>query len=199
MRHPRGFVLPAIVVALAVLVTGCSSNQDKSTQDKSTQGSLAVKLGASRPAAQVQGASAASDDPMTQVHAANVTISGIEARRSDGTWVPVENGLPAVVDLLALANGGDTVTLPPDLLPEGQYNALQLRITKVELTLENDTTVTIVPSGTGWIVLIPEDFGVVTGQATIVTLNVRLDLSFKLVNGHFEFEPEIEVEGVEHD
>lgn len=194
MRHPSGFALPAIVVALAALVTGCSSSQDKASQ-----GSFAVKLGASLPAAQVQGASAVSNDPMTHLHAANVTISGIEARRSDGTWVPVENGLPAVVDLLALANGGGPVTLPPDFLPEGQYTALQLRITKVELTLENDTTLTIVPAGTGWIVLIPVDFGVMTGQSTIVALNVRLDLSFKLVNGHFEFEPEIEVEGVEHD
>ena len=194
MRRPIGFVLPAIAISLITLVVGCSSSQDRASQ-----GSFAVRLGASRPAAQVQGATAGSDDPVSRLLAANVTIAGIEARKTDGTWVPFDRGFPTVVDLLALANGGGTVTLPADLLPEGQYTALQVRITQVALTLLDGTQVTIAPPGTGWVVLIPVDFGVVTGQETIVSLNLRLDLSFKLVNGHFEFEPEIEVEGVEHD
>jgi hypothetical protein len=40
---------------------------------------------------------------------------------------------------------------------------------------------------------------VVAGQSTTVSLNLRCDSSFKLINGEFEFEPEVEVEGVEHD
>jgi hypothetical protein len=183
------------VIALITLAAGCSSSQDKGSQ----QGSLAVKLGASRAAAGVQAATAGSEDPMANIKAANVTISAIEARNSGGTWVAIDSGLPVVVDLLALVNGGNTFTLPADLLPEGQYSALQIRITQVELTLLDDTKITIVPPGTGWLVQIPVDFGVVAGQATVVTLNVRVDLSFKLMNGEFEFEPEVEVESVEQE
>ncbi len=194
MRHPPGFVLPAIVTALAALVTGCSSSQEKAAQ-----GSLLVTLGASHGPAQARAGNAGSDDAATRLNVANVTIADVEARKTDGTWVPIESGLPVVVDLLALANGGGTVTLPADFLPEGPYNALQLRITRVEPTLPNDTKVTIVPPTIGWVVLLPVDLSVVGDRATIVTLNVRLDLSFKLANGEFEFDPEIEVDGVAHD
>jgi hypothetical protein len=100
---------------------------------------------------------------------------------------------------MPLVNGGNTITLPADLLPEGQYSALQLRITEVELTLLDGTKITIVPPGTGWAVQIPVDFSVAAGQATVVTLNVRVDLSFKLVNGEFEFDPEVEVGSVTHE
>lgn len=193
MGHPRGFVLPAVVIAMAA-VAGCSSSQDKTPQ-----GSLALALGASRTAVGVLPASASSDDPMGLLNAASITIADVEARKADGSWVPIESGLPAVADLLALADGGRSAALPPDLLPEGQYNALQLRITQTELTRSNGSRVTIAPPGTGWVVLMPVDFGVVNDRATIVELRVRLDLSFKFLNGEFEFEPEVELEGVEHD
>jgi hypothetical protein len=195
MRHPPGFVLPAVVIALATLVTSCSSGQDKTPQ-----GSLLVTLGASRASAQADRAgNEVADDAAARLNGANATIADVEARKTDGTWVPIESGLPVIVDLLALANGGATVTLPADFLPEGPYNALQLRITRVEPTLQDHTKVTIVPPTIGWVVLLPVDFSVVASQATSVKLNVRLDLSFKLANGEFEFEPEIEVAGVEHD
>lgn len=194
MGHPRGFVLPAVVLAVAAFVAGCSSSQDKTPH-----GSLAVALGASRVAARVQAADASPNDSIGLLSSASTTIEGVEARKTDGSWVPIDSGLPAVVDLLPLANVGRTVTLPPELLPEGQYNALQLRITQVELTLLNGTRATIAPPDTGWVVLIPVDFGVVGGRATIVALRVRLDLSLRVVNGEFEFEPEVEVEDVAHD
>jgi hypothetical protein len=98
-----------------------------------------------------------------------------------------------------LADDGSVATLPAGLLPEGHYSALQLRITKIELTVKNGAPVTIAPPGTGWVVLIPVDFDVVIGHETIVTLKFRLDLSFKFVNGEFEFEPQVEVGSVEHD
>lgn len=187
MRHGLGHALPPLVIAVTALVSGCSSSQDRASQE----GSLAVTLGASR--------SAGSGDPMASVKAASVTITAIEARSSAGPWVTIDGGLPAAIDLMALVDGGKTFTLPADLLPEGQYSALQLRVTQVELTLLDGTKITIVPPGTGWAVQIPVDFGVAAGQATIVTLNVRVDLSFKLVNGQFEFEPEVEIESVEHE
>jgi hypothetical protein len=103
------------------------------------------------------------------------------------------------VDVLALAKNGGIVTLPADLLPEGQYNALQARITQVEPTPLEGPRLSIATPGSGWSVIIPVDFGVVTDQSTVVDLNLRLDQSLRLVNNTFEFEPEIEVEGVEHD
>ena len=194
MGHPRGFVLPAAVLAAAVGMAGCSSSQDKTSR-----GSLAVALGASRVAAGVQAGTSSLDDPTVRLKSASITIADIEARRTDGTWVPIDRELPAVVDLLALANSGGAAAFPPGLLPEGQHSALQLRITKLELTLLDGARATIAPPGSGWVVLIPVDYGVVFGRATIVALKVRLDRSFKFVNGEFEFEPEVEVGSVEHD
>ena len=98
-----------------------------------------------------------------------------------------------------MADGGRSVTLSPELLSEDQYNALQLRITEVGLTRTDGTRVTIAPPGAGWVVLTPVDFGVVNGRTTIVAVRVRVDLSFKLVNGEFEFEPELELAGIKHD
>lgn len=186
-----------LAVGLAGLAAGCSSSSDS----KSPQGSLRVSMGAtSAPTAgSVQAATTDSDDALSQLKAAVITLSGIEARKTDGTWVPVETGLPADIDLIAIMTAGNSVTLPADLLPEGQYNALELRITQVQLTLMDDTKITITPPGTGWTAQIPVDFSVVAGQSTIVNLNLRCDSSFKFLNGEFEFEPEIEVEGVEHD
>lgn len=185
MGASRGFALPVIAMTLATLATACASNQDKTAQ-----GSFAVQIGASR---------SGSNDPLSRLGAANITISELEARKSGGVWVPVEGGFPKVVDVLALAKNGGIVTLPADLLPEGQYNALQARITQVEPTPLEGPRLSIATPGSGWSVIIPVDFGVVTDQSTVVDLNLRLDQSLRLVNNTFEFEPEIEVEGVEHD
>ena len=68
-----------------------------------------------------------------------------------------------------------------------------------KLTLMDDTKIAITPPGTGWTAQIAVDFSVVAGQSTVVNLNLRMDSSFKVLNGAFEFEPEIELEGVEHD
>jgi hypothetical protein len=181
-------------MALATLATACASSQDKTAQ-----GSFAVQIGASRSGAQFQGAKTLSDDPLSRLGAATITISELEARKSGGVWVPVEGGFPKVVDVLALARNGGIVSLPADLLPEGQYNALQARITQVQPTPLDGHRVSIATPGSGWSVIIPVDFGVVPDQSTLVDLNIRLDRSLRLVNDVFEFDPEIEVEGVEHD
>ena len=161
--------------------------------DKGLEGSLAARVSASRQPGAVPG----TDDPLSRLAAVNVSISGIEARRGDGSWVPVQHGLPIVIDLLALANVGDTVTLPGDLLPEGQYSALQMRISQVEMTALDGSHVTIAPEGRGWLVLVPADLAIDTDQATVVELNVRLDQSVRSVNGAFEFDPDVEVDGIE--
>lgn len=178
-------VLFTATFALATVVTGCSSSQDRNAR-----GLFAVKVGAS---------GAGSNDPLSRLGAANTTISAIEARRSDGTWVPVDGGFPAVVDLVALAKAGTTATLPGGLLPDGHYTALHIHVVKGELTQLDGTHRVIAPAGAGWSVIVPVDFAVVTDRAMLVDLNVRLDQTFKLIEDSLEFEPEFEVTGVEHD
>jgi len=189
VRISRLGLISAIVAALAALA-GCAPGQDKSLQ-----GSLAARLSASRAGAAIGRA----DDPLSRLRTVNASVSGIEARRLDGSWVPLQHGLPIVVDLLALANVGDTVTFPGDLLPEGQYSALQMRISQVELTRLDGTRVTIAPPGRGWLVIVPADFSVDGDQATVVELDVQLDQSIRLVNGDFDFDPAIEADGIDHE
>jgi Domain of unknown function (DUF4382) len=194
MGLPREFTLPALVLVLAACIPGCSSSQEKSAH-----GVFAVGLAVSRAGVPSPGDGAASSDPLAGLRAADVTISEIEARKAGGTWVPVEGGLPPAIDLLGLASVGGTMTLPANLLPEGQYHSLHLRIAKVDLIRADGTHEAMSPPGAGWAIVVPVDFGVATGQSTIVDLGVRLDQSLKLVNGVFEFDPDVEVEGVEHD
>jgi len=179
---------------LAAVVAGCAPGQDKSLQ-----GSLTARLSASRPAGGAEGRAGGADDPLSRLLAVNVSFSGVEARGRDGGWVPVQNGLPVSVDLLALANVGDTVTLPGDLLPEGPYSALQVRINQVDLTALDGRHVTIAPEGRGWLVLVPVDFTVDLDRATIVGLDVHLDQSIKFHDGVFEFDPDVDVDGIERD
>jgi len=197
MKHRHVIAATAFAIGLAGLAAGCSSSND----GKGPEGSLAITMGAtSAPAAgAVQAATADGGDALSRLKAAVITISGIEARLADGTWVPVETGLPADVDLIAIINAGNAATLPADLLPEGQYSALELRITQVQLTLMDDTKIAITPPGTGWTVQIPVNFSVVPGQSTVVNLKLRCGSSFRFFDGEFEFDPEIEVESVEHD
>ena len=197
MKHRHVFAAAVLAVGLAGVVAGCSS----SNESKGSRGSLAITMGATGAAASgaTQTAAAGTDDALSRLKAAVITMAGIEARMADGTWVPLETGLPVDVDLIAIMNAGNVATLPADLLPEGDYDALELRITAVQLTLPNDTTIAITPPGTGWTVQIPVSFSVVTGQSTVVKLKLNCGNSFKLFDGHFEFDPEIEVEGVEHD
>ena len=171
--------------ALAIVITGCSSSQDRNAR-----GLFAVKVGASGPG---------SNDSLSRLASANTTISAIEARRSDGTWAPVDGGFPTVVDLLALAKAGTAAALPAGLLPDGHYTALQIHVVKGDLTHVDGTHSVIAPAGAGWSVIVPVDFAVVTDRAMLVDLNVPLDRTLKLVKDTFEFEPEFEVTGVEHD
>ena len=194
MGPQRRFAVLSISITLLATLTGCSSGAEKAPQ-----GSFAVKLSASSRAAEVQPGQTVPGDPVSRLLAADITLSGIEVRRSDGRWVPVADALPRVVNVLALANGGGTLTLPADLAPEGQYTAIQLKVSKVELTELPAASVTIAARGVGWTVMLPADFGVATGGSTIVALNLRLDRSIRLVNGSFDFEPDFETVGVQRD
>src|SRR5262245_2474230 len=112
MRFAPEAVLSASLLALAAMTAGCSSGQDSANL-----GSLAIRLAASRPM-DTRAAGAPERDLMATLSATEVTISGVEARRSDGSWLAVESGFPKTIDLLALANVGDMVTFPGVLIPE---------------------------------------------------------------------------------
>lgn len=197
MMRRHLFAAGIFAIGLAAVVAGCSSSNDS----KGSQGSLAITMAASGTAASgaTQAAATGTDDAISHLKAAVITIAGIEARMADGTWVPVETGLPADIDLIAIITAGNVATLPADLLPEGDYDALELRITAVKLTLLNETIVEITPPGTGWTVRIPVSFSVVAGQSTVVNLTLHGPGSFKFFDGEYGFDPEIDVISVEHD
>ena len=192
MKLKTAFAL-ATVLAVAALGTACSPSNSGSSTNK---GALAVHMGATGTMPALQGGVSA--DQQGGPTAATVTISAASARQIDGTWVNIAGSFPMTVDLIALAANGNTVNIPADLVPEGQYNALQFTITAVNLTLQDGTAVTITPPATGWMVLVPVDFTVTAGKQTAVTLRFHIDGSFKSLNGEFEFDPEMDVESVEH-
>jgi hypothetical protein len=194
---PRVIASTLIAIGLAGLVAGCTSSNDGGEP----RGSLAIKMTATggRVAGAVQPANVDHDDAVSHLKAAVVTIAGLEARLADGTWVPVGSGLPVDVDVVAIMRAGTAAQLPADLIPEGDYAELQLRTTKVQLTLTDDTTLSMEPSGSGWTVRVPASFSVVAARSTIVKLNLRCGSSFSRFDGQFAFDPEIDVEGVEHD
>jgi hypothetical protein len=63
----------------------------------------------------------------------------------------------------------------------------------------DDTELLITSPGSGWTVRIPVSFSVAAARSTVVRLKLRNGSSFKRFDGQFTFDPEIDVEGVEHD
>lgn len=134
------------------------------------------------------------DDVHSQLKAAVVTFSSIQAHATDGTTVDVLVPLPMDVDLLAL-DSGHSIELPAGFLPPGDYDALILTISKVHLVTQNDTQVDITPPAGGFVVMVPtQPFTVVEGQTTQVMLKFREDMSFHFGGGEIEFDPEFESE-----
>jgi len=186
-----------LTIGLAGLLAGCSSNNENSA----AKGSLAISLGATGApnAESLQAADHDGGDALSGLASGAITIAGIEARMADRTWVPVETGLPVDVDLIAIMNAGAVATLPADLLPEGDYDALALRITQVQVAPKSEPAISLVRPESGWTVRVPVSFSIVAGRSTGVNLKLRCGSSFSRIDGQFEFDPEIDVEGVEHD
>lgn len=126
--------------------------------------------------------------------AAKVTVSHVEARKSDGSWVSSECDPPAALNLVAPDAEG--VNLPPQLLPEGDYCALQLRFSRVELRLGDGAEVALPSPATGWVVRIPADFTVRTDRATAIALKLDPGASFTFGGGHVEFDPDVRFDGL---
>jgi hypothetical protein len=195
MTHRRVVASMTFAIGLAAVMLGCSPSNDSGGR----RGSLTVSMAAAGAPAATANQAATEDDALSRLRAAVITVAGIEARMADGTWVPVETGFPTDIDLIARVSTGSAATLPADFLPEGDYDALQLRITDVQLTPKRDTAIGITPPGNGWTVQIPVSFSVAAGRSTVVGLKLRCGDSLRLLDDQFEFDPEIEVEGIKHD
>jgi hypothetical protein len=195
MRHRTGQAF-ALVIGLITILQGCSSSSTDSSK-----GSVSLSVAATRTTAAGVAAATLDDgsDALSHLQAATITVGSAEVHQVDGTWVMVDRGLPVTIDLLAILTSGGSASLPADLIPEGHYDSLQLTITKVDLTLLDGTKISVTPPGLGWTVTLAVDFTVVAGQETTIHLNLHCDGSFHLINGTFEFDPEIDIDDVEHD
>jgi hypothetical protein len=186
-------------IGLAGLIPGCSSGNDHG----GSRGSLAIALGATGvPSAGTLpklAATEAHDDALSGLQSAVMTIAGVEARSADGAWLPIETGLPVEVDAVGVMDPGRAATLPADVLPQGDYDALELRITRIQLTLLDTAKVVLAPPGTGWTVLVPVSFSIAADEGTTVNLKLRCANSFRLFDGEYGFDPDFEVVGVERD
>jgi hypothetical protein len=195
MTPCRAVASVLVALVLAGVLAGCASNNDRGEPT----GSLAVTLAVTADADPARTAPGDPGEALSRVGVALATVSGLEGRLADGTWVPVDTGLPVTVDLIAVMNSGTAAALLVDRFPEGEYDALQLRITQVQLTLHHGTQMSMGAPDSGWTVLLPVNFGVVAGQSTTVSLALHAKDSFRSFDGQLAFEPEIEIGGIAHD
>ena len=191
MNPRRNALALAGLAAALVVVTSCSNGSDDAMQSGKGRVRIVMSATGEAPvsAAVTDGGSSSDHD----LKAAHVTFASILARNLDGELIDVTIDLPVTVDVLGLVSAG-SLTLPAGFLPPGTYDQLVIVITKVELTLANDTVVTIDPPGGGWTAVIPvaETFTVAEGLTTTVTIKFRPRSSFSWLDGAWNFHPEFE-------
>jgi hypothetical protein len=188
-----GFAFAGMAAALC-MVAACSNATDGGTPGG--QGAVRIVMsssGTAPVAAAVTDGGSSTDHSLT---AANVTFASVLARNLDGELINVTIELPVTVDVLGLVSDG-AITLPAGFLPPGTYDQLVIVMTKLELTLENGTIVTIDPPGGGWtsVIQVTESFTVVEGQTTDVTIRFRPDRSFSWLGDEWGFHPEFDCDG----
>ena len=186
--------LAGLATALGI-VAACSNGSDSVMQNG--QGAVQFVMSASAVAPATLAAASrevsSSDHPL---RAANVTFASILARNLDGELINVTIDLPVTVDLIGLGTDG-SFTLPAGFLPPGTYDQIVIVMTKVALTLEDGTIVTIEPPGGGWTAVLPvnDPFTVAEGQTTTVDINFRAGRLFRWLNGEWEFSPNFDCPG----
>jgi hypothetical protein len=179
VRHKLLLAISILGLALAVF-SACSDGSSDALGPGAGQGQLLVML---------------HDDGKPGFSEAHVTISAASAIAADGTLVPLA-GEEVEVDLLTLQDGA-MIELAADILPAGEYSGLLLVLTKARLVTDEGTTITIeLPPG-GVEKEVPVSFVVIEGEATTITLDFRVDLSFKCNEHGCRIDPEIIVDRVD--
>ena len=185
----------ALLTALALGLAACQTGSDPlgvqggRVQFQLSSGDVAAASGvALSPAATDAEHSGDWRHPFFQ--SANVTFSSVFARNFDGELIDAGMDLPAMVDVVAMEEGGRTVTFPDGDLPVGTYDWIVVNMTRVEGVLHDGTTITITPPGGGWIATVPVcPFEVAEGATTIVGLMLPVRTAFAWREGRFRFEP----------
>jgi hypothetical protein len=122
---------------------------------------------------------------------ANVTFSSIFARNTSGQLIDMGvEDLPVIVDVVAMEEGGRTVTLPDGVLPAATYDQIVVVMTGVEAVLRDGTTIAITPPGGGWTAVVPICPLVVEESSTsVVDLMLPVRSAFVFAEGRFRFMP----------
>jgi hypothetical protein len=120
---------------------------------------------------------------------ANVTLSSVLVRTSDGELVDLDVDLPISVDVVKI-DGGKHIALPDGVLPVGDYDQVVLVITAVQAIAHDGTVITIEPPGGGWTSIIPIcPLAVVEGETATVGIAFNVRNSFLRLNNWWSFQP----------
>jgi len=180
-----------LVAALALGLAAC----DSGTGISGGRVQLSISSGDLAPVAAPAGAPAATGDwegernPYFQ--SANVTFSSIFARNTDGQLIDMGvEDLPVTVDVVAMEEGGRTVTLPDGTLPAATYDQIVVVMTGVEAVLRDGTRITITPPGGGWTAVVPIcPLVVEEGSTSVLGLVLPVRTAFVFYEGRFRFVP----------
>ena len=120
---------------------------------------------------------------------ANVTLSSILVRTSDGELIDLDVDLPLTVDVVKIDNGKH-IQLPDGFLPAGDYDQVVLVITAVRAVAHDGTIVTIEPPGGGWTAVVPIcPIEVADGATTTVGIGLNVRSSFVRLSNWWSFQP----------
>lgn len=181
----------AILTLLALGLAACQAGDSVGVQGSRVQFQLSSGGAAAAPGAALSPATSGGEHGRNPFfRSANVTFSSILARNVEGQLIDTGMDLPATVDVVAMDEGGRTVTLPDGTLPVGTYDQIVVVMTAVEGVLRDGTGIAITPPGGGWTAIVPVcPFDVEEGSTAIVGLMLPVRTAFIWGEGRFRFEP----------